>query len=103
MSESAEHNPTMARLQALAAETRRRLPAEWLAKARHVRRLRPGERWPAWSTGELLAVALIVGDDEQLAAMDYTQTEALDRLRYEIGEPSVEAAAAVFADLRAQL
>jgi len=60
-------------------------------------------RWPAWSTGELLAVSVILDDDEQLAATDYTSTEASDRLRYDIGQPSVEAAAEVFARLRDQM
>jgi hypothetical protein len=53
--------------------------------------------------GELLAVALILDDAQTLAALDYTSTEALERLRFDIGEPSVAAAAKVFDALRAHL
>jgi hypothetical protein len=80
-----------------------RLLDDWLAKARHIRRLGPGEAWPAWSFGELLAVAVILNDTDQLAALQYTLTEALDRLRYDIQEPTVAGAAAVFDGLRRQL
>lgn len=79
------------------------LLADWLNKARFARRLRPNENWPAWSTGELLAVAVILDDAEQLAAMDYTMAEALERLRWDIAEPSVADAAAVFGRLREQI
>lgn len=80
-----------------------RMLDSWLAKARLVHSLRDGELWPAWSTGELLAVALIVEDNDMLADLGYTRTEALERLRHEIDEPSVRAAAAVFGVLRYQL
>ena len=33
---------------------------DWLNKARFAHSLAPTEPWPAWSTGELLAVALIL-------------------------------------------
>jgi hypothetical protein len=36
---------------------------------------------PAWSTGERLAVALILDATEHLAAMDYTHNEAVQRVR----------------------
>jgi hypothetical protein len=80
-----------------------RLLDVWLAKARRAASLPDGARWPAWSTSELLAVALIVEDDDMLVSMDYDRTEALERLRHEIGEPNVLAAAAVFGVLRYKL
>jgi hypothetical protein len=46
---------------------------------------------------------LIVEDGDMLASMDYDRTEALERLRHEIGEPNVLAAAAVFGVLRYRL
>lgn len=83
--------------------TAERMLADWSARARLVRSLGPGEKWPAWSKGELLAVSIILNDTEQLNAMEYTLDEALERLRYDIGEPSAAAAAAVFDRLREQL
>lgn len=80
-----------------------RLLDDWLAKARLIVSLPDGALWPAWSNGELLAVALIVEDEDMLVSMDYDRTEALERLRHEIGEPSVLAAAAVFGQLRYKL
>ena len=71
---------------------------DWLSKARFVAS-RPGRPWPAWSTGELLAVALILDDTITLDYLGYTQAEALDRLRYDIGQPTVAGAAAVFGHL----
>lgn len=76
---------------------------DWLSKARLVRSLPDGEPWPAWSTGETLAVALIVGDEQRLADEGHTLVEALERLRYDIGEPSAGAALDVFLRLRSQL
>lgn len=93
---------------------RARLLADWLGKAHHAIWCNAnGEPWPAWSTGEILAVALLLNDDEELTAMAYTRDEALDRLRWDLGDPSsgrvlpqpisrAEAAAAL-ADLRQQL
>jgi len=78
--------------------------ADWLGRARLARKLRAaGELLPAWSTGELLAVAVILDDAELLADLDYTTTDALDRLRFDIGAASVEAAATILAGLRSQL
>jgi hypothetical protein len=65
--------------------------------------LSPQEKWPAWSAGEVLAVAVILNDTAILDAMEYTKAEALDRLRWDIQEPTVDAAAAVFDRLREQL
>ena len=82
---------------------RQRLATDWLSKARFAAALSPGEPWPAWSTGEVLAVALILGDTDELAAMGYTREEALNRLRYDLGLPSVAVAGAVFDQMSAQL
>ena len=46
---------------------------------------------PAWSTGEKLAVALVLGDDAYLAAEGYTKTQALSRLAGDIGGANVGA------------
>lgn len=81
-----------------------RLLDDWLDKARLVHSLSEHELWPAWSTGGLLAVAVIVEDDAMLADLGYdTRREALERLRHEIDEPNVLAAAAVFGVLRFKL
>lgn len=83
--------------------SRDRLQRDWVAKARLVRTLRQDQPWPAWSTGEVLAVALLLDDEEQLAAMEYTRQEALERLRFDLGVPSTTAAAEVFDRLRDQI
>ena len=36
--------------------------------------------WPAWSTGELLMVALVLNSHAALASMGYTVLEAIDRV-----------------------
>lgn len=46
---------------------------------------------PAWSTGERLAVALVLGDNAYLAAEGYTKTQALTRLAGDIGDTNVGA------------
>ena len=46
---------------------------------------------PAWSTGERLAVALVLVDDAYLAAEGYTKTQALTRLAGDIGGANVGA------------
>jgi hypothetical protein len=46
---------------------------------------------PAWSTGEKLAVALVLGDNAYLAAEGYTKAQALTRLAGDIGDTSVGA------------
>jgi hypothetical protein len=50
-----------------------------------------GHPKPAWSTGEKLAVALVLGDDAYLAAEGYTRREAMTRLAGDIGDTSVGA------------
>jgi hypothetical protein len=46
---------------------------------------------PAWSTGERLAVALVLVDDAYLAAEGYTKAQALTRLAGDIGGTNVGA------------
>lgn len=41
---------------------------------------KPFAKWPAWSTGELLACALILNRADVLKAMSYTMLEAVDRV-----------------------
>lgn len=77
--------------------------ANWLAKAKLAQSLGPDEPWPAWSTGECLAVALILDDRAELTAMGYTADEALERLRWDIGAASVGEAYEVFYRLRQQI
>lgn len=90
-------------LMSQSGRTRSGLLADWLDKARHVYQLPADEPWPAWSSGEVLAVGLIVGDDTVLANAGYTRDQALDRLRCEIGDDSIDAARQTFAELRQRL
>lgn len=46
---------------------------------------------PVWSTGERLAVALVLGDTAYLTAEGYTKTQALTRLAGDIGGTNVGA------------
>lgn len=46
---------------------------------------------PAWSTGERLAVALVLADDAYIATEGYTKAQALERLAGDIGGASVGA------------
>jgi hypothetical protein len=81
-----------------------RYATDWLAKAHFARRCNDlAEPWPAWSTGELLAVAVILQDMRKLADLDYTEVDALERLRYDIDLPDLNTAAQWFEDLRARL
>jgi hypothetical protein len=98
-----DERPIGERLRELVREQRVDHLADWSRKARFAASLRPDQPWPAWSTGELLAVALILHDERMLTALEYTRREALDRLRYDIGAPSVDAAEAVFVLLRADV
>ncbi|MFT3815238.1 MAG: hypothetical protein QM740_17970 [Acidovorax sp.] len=41
---------------------------------------KPFSRWPAWSTGENLMVALVLDDTAALNAMHYSILEALERV-----------------------
>lgn len=86
-----------------ARDNRPRQLDSWLSKARLIRSQPAGEPWPAWSTGEILAVAVLLDDTDHLAAEGYTTDEALERLRFEIDEPTIPAARAVFDQLRAAL
>jgi hypothetical protein len=47
---------------------------------------KPHEQWPAWSTGETLAVALVLNDWEALKACSYTMAEAFDRVELSAAE-----------------
>ncbi|KZF07769.1 hypothetical protein A2J03_22270 [Rhodococcus sp. EPR-157] len=81
-----------------------RYATDWLAKAQFARTCNEsGEPWPAWSMGELLAVAVILQDMRKLADLDYTEVDALERLRYDIDLPDLNTAAQWFEDLRARL
>lgn len=42
--------------------------------------------WPAWSTGELLMVALVLNDHDALTADGYTIVQAMDRVDLTAGE-----------------
>jgi hypothetical protein len=54
--------------------------SDMIRRARWARDHNNGRPNPAWSTGEKLAVALILGDQAYLRAADYTRQEALQRL-----------------------
>ncbi|GBF17434.1 hypothetical protein Br6_04840 [Rhodococcus sp. Br-6] len=60
------------------------------------------EALPAWSVGELLAVAVILDDTSLLADLDYTREEAIERIRWDIGATEPEAEQ-IIADLRGRL
>ncbi len=49
-----------------------------------------GEPNPAWSMGEKLLNALIFMRDDQLAALDYSRDEAIERLRWDFGVAASE-------------
>ncbi|MEV6967556.1 hypothetical protein AB0M47_20875 [Hamadaea sp. NPDC051192] len=79
------------------------LPADWLAKARTARELdAAGKPWPAWSTGETLAVALILRRADLLADLDYTPVKALMKLSDDIGADPAQVRTLVI-DLREQV
>jgi hypothetical protein len=81
-----------------------RFAAEWLAKAQFARTCTErGVPWPAWSTGATIVVAVILRDIIKLAALDCTETDALERLRQEIAAPHLDTAAHWLADIRTQL
>lgn len=54
-----------------------------LAMARSVMG-KPFEDWPAWSTGEKVAVALVLNDHAALYFLGYTMAGAFDRLDGEL-------------------
>jgi hypothetical protein len=53
---------------------------DMIGRARWARDHNSGQPNPVWSTGEKLAVALILGNQAYLRAADYTTCEALQRL-----------------------
>lgn len=64
---------------------------ETVKRARYV--LEHGGRWLGWSTSESLAVALVLHDDDQLAAHGYpTQREALRRILDDMSTPPADPA-----------
>ena len=64
--------------------------------ARQVKDLHP-DNWPAWSTGETLAVMLIKNRVQELRAMGWTALEAIDRLS---GEVTVQQLLAIQREVR---
>jgi hypothetical protein len=53
---------------------------EHIAQMARSVRGQPHWKWPAWSTGDQLIVALVLNDAGALAALSYTILEALDRV-----------------------
>lgn len=49
-----------------------------------------GEPDPAWSMGEKLLNALVLGREDQLAALDYTRQDAIERVRWDFGVTEAE-------------
>lgn len=81
----------------------RRAP-DMLAKAQLARTCNElGEPWPAWSTGEQLAVAVLLQDTDTMVGLGYTEHDALQRLRRTYGFHQLATATQWFADLRARL
>lgn len=60
------------------------------AKARWVNS-HPGDRWPAWSTGEVLAVALVLDTPSLIEAECFTVEQALSRLAGDIAGSAADA------------
>lgn len=61
-----------------------------------------GEPDAAWSMGEKLLNALVLERLDQLEALDYSEAEAIDRLRFDFGVTTAEFPA-VLERIRAQL
>jgi hypothetical protein len=81
-----------------------RYATDWLTKAQIARSCNERDvPWPEWSTGDTLAVAVLLHDTIRLAALDFTEVEALQRLRHDIGSPDLDAAVRWFAIIRARL
>ena len=81
-----------------------RYATDWLDKARTAGFCTDrNEPWPPWSMGQVLAVAVLLQDMRKLADLDYTEVDALERLRYDIELPDLNTTAQWFADLRARL
>ena len=83
-----------------AVENRDRTVADWAARARFARECRDlGELLPAWSTGELLAVAVINNDVALFEELDYSRDEAVERLRFDLGA-TTDVAEEIFRDIQ---
>jgi hypothetical protein len=81
-----------------------RYATDWLTKAEFARSCNERNApWPAWSTGDTLAVAVLLRDTATFATLDCTEGEALQRLRHDIGAPNLDAAARWFAKIRTRL
>ncbi|MDF3313453.1 hypothetical protein P3H15_52120 [Rhodococcus sp. T2V] len=90
-------------LHSQAVENRDRTVEGWITRARFAQESRElGELLPAWSTGELLAVAVINDDTALFEELDYTREQALERIRFDIGA-TPEVAEEIIRDIRAQL
>lgn len=76
--------------------------ADVLERCRWAQAHHDGHPSGAWSTGEQLAVALVLLDREHLAAMDYTPTEAARRVLGGMIDPP-ESISAWLDQIRAQL
>ena len=59
--------------------------ADYIARARWARDHNDGHPKPAWSTGERLAVALLLGDQATLDAEGHTAQQAARRLADDLG------------------
>ncbi|AEF42706.1 hypothetical protein [Hoyosella subflava] len=68
----------------------------------HEAREQGGEPDAAWSMGEKLLNALIFERQDQLDALDYSEAEAIDRLRYDFGV-TAEQFPDILTRIRAQL
>lgn len=75
--------------------------ARAVERARHAK-ARSGEPDGAWSMGEKLLNALVFERDDQLAALDYSEQEAIERLRWDFGV-TVDEFSGVLARIRAEL
>lgn len=81
-----------------------RCAAQWLVKAQSALHCdREGRPWPAWSLGDTLAVAVLLHAGERLIDLDYTEVEALDRLRHDIDMPNTITAQRWFDQVRSHL
>ncbi|MEV0584065.1 hypothetical protein [Nonomuraea sp. NPDC050310] len=74
-----------------------------LRRCRWALRHNQGRPSPAWSTGEQLAVALVLDDKVTLDELDYTAEQAAGRIRYDLPNPSQVDMQAWVSDLRAQI
>ena len=66
-----------------------------LARAVVASQLPPHEPWPAWSTGEILAVALVLNRHDVITDMGYTIVRALQRVDFGVVNLLPEIAAEV--------